>query len=193
MFDLGDQRASLAEQRQEEADLLAANVEHQLALPYSWHNINPGEEAAMDDWIQMALKAPGLPRRLLGAFVWIALETGRSLRDVQAMAITADSGIDWARDKAAGCLHRIPPKRRNGWEPGPEYRAWIVPTAAREILPLPKPIQAMLFDARQTQTDVATLGDLWGHSVEPPERLFRKHIDVKRLGRIRHGMLATRL
>ena len=193
VFDFGDLRASLAEQRQEEADLLAANVEHQLALPYSWHNLNPGEEAAMDDWIQTALNAPELPHQLLGVFVWIALETGRSLRDVRSLAITTDTGIDWTWDKAAGCLHRLPPKRRNGWEPGSAHRAWIVPTATRELLPLPEPIQAILFEARQTQTDVATLGDLWGHSVELPERLFRKQIDVKRLGRIRQGMLANRL
>jgi integrase len=184
-------RTPLEQDHQARGILLATAEDHQF-FPYSWNRPSPSELAHLDQWINSTLAGDDFTLRVLATFVEIAIQSANSLETILPLSLSAIAGSDWSIDMDQGDLHRLPPRRYNGWHVTTEATAWVEPIAGTSRIPLPpaaaRTLQRLLADA-----PVSTqLGNLWPASIGvAPSTIFNRTCrQTKGLERLRSGMLA---
>lgn len=172
----------------------AANVEELHFLPWMWDRLNPHEEAALNNRIDVSLESSDLKQQLLAVFVWIALVTGRSLTVALHFSISEKSKEEWSLNLEKKRLHRIPPKRQSAWTPSVEQRLYVLPVAECISIQIREPLIDILNEAITDQSNVKTFGDLWDYhwQEDQPESLFTRQMQGQ-LSRITPGKLKNSL
>ena len=174
-----------------ESVLLASAAELQL-LPWSSSRPNPHEADALDKWVEVLLADSDDKHRLLGALIWIARHTGRSLRRALDIAISDQLQREWAYSPSEEHLTRIPPMRYSSWLPASdEELGWVTHLAERNRLAVPPAVARSLGTAIERSVDAEVLGQLW-HGQESPE-VFLREVRPANLARVTPGMLGTLL
>lgn len=140
--------------------LLAYREELQY-LPWLASSASELEVAALKQWINTSLRSEFEWLATLAAFVWLQLETSRSLRRVEDFQVTDELSAEWSLC-SDNILRRIPPARSNAWSPKTnEQRDWIELRAELNELTLIEPVRVIIESRRLRSPDAKFLGDFW--------------------------------
>ncbi|TYC50788.1 hypothetical protein ETQ85_24980 [Zoogloea oleivorans] len=152
------QDATLAQQRRHASSVILASVEDNHFLPWSVNRPRPSEVRALERWISEALLGNDEGAQRLAAAVWIALQTGRSLRRTLDMALGPDCGEEWTVSPTG--LTRLPARPDSGWSPAPSATPWIRALALKHEITFPSSISTALNRWRAERPAASTLGEL---------------------------------
>lgn len=171
--------------------LLSTAQDHQF-LTYSWNRPSPPELLRLKGWLAAALVGNDLALQTLASFVEIALLSANSLETVLPLRISGITEADWSCDIKHGSLHRISPRRYNGWQVTPDSAAWVAPlTAASQVALAPAAARTLrqLLAGAPASTQIE---NLWPASIgETPATMFNRICrETKGMERLRSGMLA---
>ncbi|OGQ56859.1 MAG: hypothetical protein A3J24_07970 [Deltaproteobacteria bacterium RIFCSPLOWO2_02_FULL_53_8] len=186
-----EDRTPLEQDHQAKGILLATAEDHQF-LPFSWNRPSPAEKYCLEQWITSALKSSDLMLQSLASFVEIAAKSAYSLDTVRTIQLSDVPAQDWSIDIDRRHLHRLPPRRYNGWRVTAEAASWVEPIATTSRIMLNPAVATTLQRLRADASASRQLGHLWPISVgDTPETLFNRICrETKGLERLRSGMLA---
>lgn len=184
-----DPHDSYTVQRINAGAVLLATIEESQYLPWSWDRPNPDEIQRISDLVNNLLNNEAVYKKLLGAYIWIALHTGRSLWRVGQIRLSTEVAEEWMLDVAGGLLRRLPPMRKNGWRPGnQEQEAWVHPVVTENIIELDQDVVCLLRLRVGLYPSASNLQDLWDPSWETVEQIFQQETQ-QHLSRVTPGML----
>lgn len=184
-----DETLTPAQQDRRAKGVLLATVEQYQYLRFRWEQPNPFEREALRRWIETNLASPDPQLRLLACGVWLAVQASTSLRTVMLLGVAEDSAQDWRVAPGSGRLHRMPPRRYNGWPAKGDAISWVLPLAPRIELPLPPTVHGVLRGLQEASPDAANIGELFKGA--DLEHRFRVHMQREPgLQRVTSGMLA---
>lgn len=177
---------TLAQQIRHGSSVLLASVEENQFLPWSWSRPMPGELKRIEGWTHQVVGGTDPNAQLLGAAVWIATRTGRSLRRTLEMPVGDTPQEEWTVSPVH--LARIPARREGGWIPALQSEHWIRPLASQHVIRLPSAIAAVI----QAWIDRKPGTSSMGAFVEP-QVLLRRFAEAMNAvaPRITHGMLTN--
>ena len=190
-----DGKLSWTHQRLYAHSVLLLSSEEIQFLPWSWSHPNPIEAKHLSSWVFTLLHHPEPCERTLGALVWTALHTGRSLRRVLDIGIGSPVVADWCWDPHSRALRRIPPMRQPGWQPkSPEEAAWVTPMAEALAIALHPKVEDALDRRLARDPGAQSLGTLWDANWGcSPEQKFREMTSHGPLARLTPGILSGTL
>lgn len=170
--------------------LLAGEEYHH--LPWSWGRPNPFEAAELKRLIDDLLVATDAKHRLIGAYLWMASASGRTLRRLFDIEVGRQPSVEWRLHPTALVLHRLPPMRPGGWLPEEELeRQWVAPVAELCSIALPPNVVAVLTHLISGAEEGDALGTLWSWP-EAPESVLRSVLPSI-LKRVTPGMMGRLL
>lgn len=190
-----DERLNPVAQEHEARGVLLATIEDQQFLPFSTNRLNQFERACLENWWQAAI-ARDAPEsfRLLGAFIWIAVYTAKSVRMAATdISFSSQCGPDWSIDPDTLTLQKLAPRHPRGWKASSATSQWLEPLAGQLQVQLPDEVAAIISQHGSGRLSARALLDLWPSSPahNSPEAMFNdmcKH--TPGLERVRSGMLA---
>ncbi len=193
-----DERLNPVAQEHEARGVLLATIEDQQFLPFSTNRLNQFERACLENWWQGAIARDSPENlRLLGAFVWIAVYTAKSVRMAGTdVAFSSQCGPDWGIDPDTLTLQRLAPRHPRGWKASAGTSQWLEPLASHFQVLLPEPVASIIFQHRADRPLARALLDLWpsSQSQDSPESMFNEACKrTPGLERVRAGMLAHTL
>ncbi|MFP5444804.1 MAG: hypothetical protein ACLGIY_14615, partial [Betaproteobacteria bacterium] len=190
-----DERLNPVAQEHEARGVLLATIEDQQFLPFSTNRLNQFERACLEKWWQTAI-APDTPEslRLLGAFVWIAVYTAKSVRMAATdISFSSQCGPDWCINPDTLTLQRLAPRHPRGWKASSATSQWLEPLAGHLQVPLPDEVAAIISPHCSGRPQAGALLNLWPslQIQDSPESMFNEVCKrTPGLERIRSGMLA---
>lgn len=114
-------------------------------LPWSWNTITPFEKSVFEDWVDQLIASREHKRQLLGAYLWVSTQSGRSLDRVANYEISDEVSDDWRVASSFDVLHRRPPSRKGDWRPVTDSElAWVTPASDIIRLQLPPNVAKIL-------------------------------------------------
>lgn len=190
-----DEHLNPVAQEHEARGVLLATIEDQQFLPFSTNRLNQFERACLENWWQAAI-ARDAPEsfRLLGAFIWIAVYTAKSVRMAATdISFSSQCGPDWSIDPDTLTLQKLAPRHPRGWKASSATSQWLEPLAGQLQVQLPDEVAAIISQHGSGRLSARALLDLWPSSPahNSPEAMFNdmcKH--TPGLERVRSGMLA---
>lgn len=185
-----DSDVSYELQRLSSGAVLLQAVEEAQLLPWSWGRPNPLETPALEEEVRRLVAASNPTDQLLGALVWLALRTGRSLRRALSFEVSSTINPEWTIDPQSMELRRSVPMRANGWLPScPEEKAWVRPVAGMNRISIPQRIGDIIGKRISASPAARWLWELWDASwPTDPESHFRALLKES-LPRLTPGML----
>lgn len=186
-----DENRTPAEHDHQARGILLTTAEDHQFLPFSWNRPSPAEQHRLEQWITSASEGD-LVLQALASFVELAARSAYSLDTVLSLPLSDAPTSDWSIDIDRGYLHRLPPRRYNGWRVTPEAAPWVEPIATTSRITLTPAAVTILQRLRADAPASTKLGHLWPASAgETPATLFSRTCrEVKGLERLRSGMLA---
>ena len=190
-----DEHLNPVAQEHEARGVLLATIEDQQFLPFSTNRLNQFERACLENWWQAAI-ARDAPEsfRLLGAFIWIAVYTAKSVRMAATdISFSSQCRPDWSIDPDTLTLQKLAPRHPRGWKASSATSQWLEPLAGQLQVQLPDEVAAIISQHGSGRLSARALLDLWPSSPahNSPEAMFNdmcKH--TPGLERVRSGMLA---
>lgn len=187
-----EQALTPPEQEHQARGILLSTAEDHQFLTYSWNRPSPPELIRLKEWLVSASVGSDLALQMLASFVEIALLSANSLETVLPLRISDITEADWSCDIKHGSLHRISPRRYNGWQVTPDSAAWVAPiTATSRVALVPAAVRTLrqLLAGAPASTQ---LGNLWPAAIEEtPATMFNRICrETKGMERLRSGMLA---
>lgn len=190
-----DEHLNPVAQEHEARGVLLATIEDQQFLPFSTNRLNQFERACLENWWQAAI-ARDAPEsfRLLGAFIWIAVYTAKSVRMAATdISFSSQCGPDWSIDPDTLTLQKLAPRHPRGWKASSATSQWLEPLAGQLQVQLPDEVAAIISQHGSGRLSARALLDLWPSSPahNSPDAMFNdmcKH--TPGLERVRSGMLA---
>lgn len=185
-----DNSESLSLQSLRTGSVILYSVEDSQHLPWSWDRPNPEEIVLLESEVSRLLLSANAHDRLLGAFVWLAMNTGRSLRRAMEIKISSEISEEWSLDPNLKELRRLPPIRKSSWIPKNDVeRNWVRPVVAQNRMLLPERVTDVLRTQYLALPNATLLWQLWDASwPNNPESHF-KFVLEKTLPRVLPGML----
>lgn len=166
-------------------------------LPWSWKMINPREQKALEQWIQVSLDRPTDSREaLIAAMVWGAISTGRTLLRFLECPVSAtdEYGDEWTLGRQSLCFARQRPARHSAWRPSTvDERSWVVSPTPFLTLPVPTQVKRVLAHALSSRPDARNIGQLWPDDTDCSAKSFFTRQMRGSLSRITSSMLASLL
>lgn len=190
-----DERLNPVAQEHEARGVLLATIEDQQFLPFSTNRLNQFERACLENWWQAAI-ARDAPEslRLLGALVWIAVYTAKSVRMAATdISFSSQCGPDWSIHPDTQTLQRLPPRHPRGWKASSATSQWLEPLAGHLQVPLPDEVAEIISQHCSGRPSARALLDLWPSSPaqDSPEAMFNEVCKrTPGLERVRSGTLA---
>lgn len=190
-----DERLNPVAQEHEARGVLLATIEDQQFLPFSTNRLNQFERACLENWWQAAI-ARDAPEslRLLGALVWIAVYTAKSVRMAATdISFSSQCGRDWSIHPDTQTLQRLPPRHPRGWKASSATSQWLEPLAGHLQVPLPDEVAEIISQHCSGRPSARALLDLWPSSPaqDSPEAIFNEVCKrTPGLERVRSGTLA---
>ncbi len=171
--------------------LLATAEDHQF-LPYSWNRPSTVEQVNLKKWISSALAGDDEQLKILAIFTAIATRTANSLETVLPTPLSAIPGPDWSLNIQQGFLHRLPPRRYNGWHVTPDAESWVETLAEVLVVQLASAEARTLQELFASAPASTQLGHLWSatNPASPAVLFGRTCRGTPGLERLRSGMLA---
>lgn len=177
-------------QRLSSGSVLLQAVEEAQLLPWSWGRPNPLETRMLEGEVRRLVASSNPADQLVGAFIWLALRTGRSLRRVLSFQVSPTINPEWTIDPQSMELRRSVPMRTNGWVPsGVAEESWVRPVAEMNRISIPQQIGDIIGKRISASPVSQWLWELWDASwPTDPEKHFRAMMK-ERLPRLTPGML----
>lgn len=184
-----DPNASSGRQQLSGRSVLLRSAEQLQFLKWSWDKPNPAEAVKLLQFVSFLRLKEDPASHLLALLIQAACLTSRSLRLVQLLPVSDDSGPDWAISHDFTFLHKNSPRRNPGWKTKSHQLQWLQPlskTIRLQLSSTPKEIPKRI--------EVVTLSDLW-EKLEPdrsPEIVFNKLVSNDAfLSRLSSGLLSS--
>ena len=157
-----DSEQSFTHQRLQGNSILLYCTEELQYLPYSWNKLNHIERDQIERWVKESSASDRPELRCLSSIVWSALYLGRSLRRTLDINIMQGIDKDWGLNPESMSFTRSPPRRVPGWKPeSSAHLSWITPTADKQTLSIPTPIEVILKNRIEMCGTPQCIGDLW--------------------------------
>ncbi|MFP5445431.1 MAG: hypothetical protein ACLGIY_17885, partial [Betaproteobacteria bacterium] len=190
-----DERLNPVAQEHEARGVLLATIEDQQFLPFSNNRLNEFERACLGKWWQAAIARDAAENlRLLGAFVWIAVYTAKSVRmAANEISFSGQCGPDWSIHPDTLTLQRLPPRHPRGWKASSATSQWLEPLAGHLQVPLPGEVAEIISQQCSGRPKAGALLKLWlSLQIQvAPESMFNEVCKrTPGLERVRSGMLA---
>lgn len=190
-----DERLNPVAQEHEARGVLLATIEDQQFLPFSNNRLNEFERACLEKWWQAAIARDAAENlRLLGAFVWIAVYTAKSVRMAATdISFSSQCGPDWSIHPDTLTLQRLPPRHPRGWKASSATSQWLEPLAGHLQVPLPGEVAEIISQQCSGRPKAGALLNLWPslQIQDAPESMFNEVCKrTPGLERVRSGMLA---
>lgn len=171
-----DPNASSGRQQLSGRSVLLRNAEQLQFLKWSWDKPNPIEAVKLLQFVSFLRVRADATSHLLALLIESAYLTSRSLRLVQLLPVSNESGPDWAISQDYSSLHKISPRRNPGWKAKSHQLQWIQPISKTIRLQPPALSNALI--KLPEGNEIATLGELW-KMIEPdrnPEIVFNEWV-----------------
>lgn len=188
-----DETRSPHEQDIRSSGIILATAEDHQFLPYSWNRPSPTERNHLEQWVSTALQGDDFTLQTLASFVEIAIPSANSLATVLQLCLSNVTQADWSCDISQGCLHRLPPRRHNGWQIKPDAASWVESLAEISRIDLSPAVTNTLQKLLASRPESTQLGHLWPASaLKNPDVMFNEVCRSTRgLERLRSGMLTN--
>ncbi|MBS1196717.1 MAG: hypothetical protein H6R18_502 [Proteobacteria bacterium] len=189
-----DENFSPLQQQFSSKSVLFASREDAQHLIWSWNRITPDEFSRLSDWIEKALAYRNALEASLAAQCWIALATAQSLVMTQGAQIEDETKESWRLDSTLSFLHRLPPRRPNGWAAKDhDAERSIASLATWHHLILPKNVNVVLQYVAKNVIKWAPkdVGQFWPADSEKVSAQFARIAEREGFGRVTQGMLGS--
>ncbi len=149
-------------------------------LPYSWNRPNKYEIDRINRWLDSAYRSKDPAVKLLSGIIALGLMLGRTFKRTLDLRVSADVSEDWSLDHNLFVMRRLPPRRKQGWQPKTALEIeWVLPAAKSQTIPLTSELK-FIFKVRLAENPTAMrIGELWERDwPATPEESFRRHIST---------------
>ena len=164
-------------------------IEQNQFLPWSWDALNMHEVHVISDEIKKLLNDNSRENQLSGAFAWIVLKIGRSLKRILHLPISNLLQSEWVLNFDAKKLQRLPPRRKGSWSPTESALTWIKPACQLNQIQIPEEIQTILTEYLVENSHPDYLYKLWPTNAISGPLEYINQLFKKVLPRYSHGKL----
>jgi len=188
-----NEKNSHLEQALEAKSVYMAYAETRHYLPCSWQNLFKHEAEALENWIEFLVSNLNPINNMLGAIIWIATRTGRSMLRCLDIQIENEAKVEWSLTRNGASLIKLPPIRQSGWKPTDAEKSYVIPAAKYITITIPAQITRILKTAQVNRIFNHSINDLWPSVCPHSAESYMTRQKPSSLKRITPGMLGTLL